>query len=267
MRSLWKGVISFGLVTIPVKLYKATETKEIDFRLLHKECQTPISYRRYCDRCGEFVASDELIRGYEYERGRFVVLGDEDLEQLPLGTVHTIEILDFVPAGSVDPIYFMKSYFVAPGELGSKAYRLLFTVMEEMNRVAVAQVVLRSRENLCLLRTYKKLILLSSMHYAGEIRPAEQVPGVETELPLGDKELSMARTLVESMTTSFEPEKYTNRYREALEELIASRIERREVAVVRPPEEREIIDLVEALRRSVEKVEQGRETKKKRAAR
>ena len=148
MRPIWNGAISFGLVNIPIKLYTATESKEIKFRYLHKECKSPIKYQRYCPVCEEKIENEDLVKGYEYESGHFVVMEDEDFAKIPLESLKAIEIIDFVHLTEIDPIFFMKSYYLAPTELGQKPYHLLFKAMEETGKIAIARVVLRTKENL-----------------------------------------------------------------------------------------------------------------------
>ncbi|MDK2925865.1 MAG: end-binding protein Ku, partial [Bacillota bacterium] len=216
MRSLWRGSVSFGLVNIPVRLYAATEKQDIKFRYLHKECLTPIEYEKRCPTCRREVAGDEIVWGYEYEKGRFVVLNEEDFDRLPLHTTKTIDILDFVALKEVDPAFFERTYFLEPAEGGAKAYQLLRKAMEKTDRVAIAKVTLRSKESLAAVRTREGALVLSTMFYANELRSPQGLNlGAET-VEISDKELELAIRLVEELTTKFTPEKYTSEYRAAL---------------------------------------------------
>lgn len=269
MRAMWKGAISFGLVNIPVKLYTATESKEIKFNYIHEECKTPIKYQRVCPNCNREVANEEIVKGYEYEKGRFVILKDEDFEKLPLESIRAIEILDFADMREVDPIYFMKSYFLAPGEFGLKPYRLLFESMQKAGRIAIAKVVLRSKENLAVLRVFKDCLLLETIFFPEEIRSPEYISELKGEVNLHDNELKMAMSLIDSLTSPFEPEKYHSGYREALMGLIHSKIEGKEIEEPQRPEGEKVIDLMEALKASIKAVKGDKKdtkTKAKQAA-
>jgi len=152
MRPLWKGAVSFGLIYVPVKMYAATEKKDIKFNYLHEKCRTPVQYRKYCPSCQSEVASEEVVRGYEYEKGKFVIMKEEDFDRLPGENTRSVEILDFVNLAEIDPIYYDKAYYLAPGEGGQKVYDLLKKAMGESNKVAVGRVVIRSKEALAVLR-------------------------------------------------------------------------------------------------------------------
>lgn len=253
MRTLWKGVISFGLVTIPVKLYAATESKEIAFHYLHAACRSPIRYQKRCLTCEREVPMAEIVRGYEYEPGQFVLMQEADFAALPRAATHTVDIVDFIHLAEVDPIYYDKSYFLEPGEGGAKAYALLRRAMEETGRVAVARLVLRSRESLAAIRVYAGGILaLETMYYPDEVRSAAAL--APKALPeVRPAELEMARELVTRMSGQFVPERYRSEYRQALRELIEQRIAGQQV--VRTPVAPlggQVVDLMEALRQSVE---------------
>ncbi len=267
MRNIWKGVISFGLVNIPIKLYTATEPKDIKFNFLHRQCKSPIKYEKVCPVCNVEVKNEDLVRGYEYEKGRYVIIEEEDLEKIPLSTLKAIEILDFINLGEVDPIYYVKSYYIAPGDLGVRPYRLLYEAMKQTGRVAIARVVLRQKESLALLRVYENCLVMETIFYPDEIRNPALIPELQAEVNVHENELKMAVTLIENLTAEFRPEKYTNHYRQALMELIQAKITGEEIAV---PEEREVtkvIDLMEALKASIEaaqkeKEEAGEKTKR-----
>ena len=265
MRPIWKGAISFGMVTIPVKLYTATETKDVRFRLLHKADHAPIEERRFCTADGKEVAWDDLVRGFEVSKGEFVVLDPEEIDAAKPESSTTIEIGDFVEAEEIDPVYFEKSYFVEPTEIGAKPFSLLRKALEETDRVAVARVTIRTRERLAVLRAYEDTVVLETMFWPDEIRSTGTLDLPEgSEATVRAKELEMARSLVESLANKFDPESYTDAYRAALEELIRQRMrgEKRNAKRRRP--EPKVIDLMEALKASVEEAKTDRRPKARR---
>lgn len=272
MRSIWKGAISFGMVTIPVKLYSATESKDVRLRMLCKEHEAPIEEKRFCTDGGEELAWEDLARGYEVAKGEFVVLDPEEIDAAKPESSTTIDIGDFVESAEIDPVYFEKSYFLEPTDVGSKAFSLLKRALEETERVALARVTIRTRERLATLRAYEGTLILETMFWPDEIRSTGAL-----DLPEGDeakvraKELDMARSLVESLADRFKPEEYTDSYRVALEELIERKLrgEKRNVKRRRP--EPKVVDLMEALRASVDEAKSARGsarsvTKKRRTA-
>jgi DNA end-binding protein Ku len=252
MRPIWKGAISFGMVTIPVKLYSATEQRDVRFRLLHRDDGAPIEEKRFCTKDGKEVAWDDLVRGYEVSKGEYVILDPEEIEAAKPESSTTIDIGDFVEADEIDPVYFEKSYFLEPAEGGDKAFSLLRAALEETERVAIARVTIRTRERLAVVRAYDGTLVLETMFWPDEIRSTDIL-----DLPTGDegrvrdKELQMARTLVENLADRFRPESYRDEYRSALETLIQqkSRGETRNARRRKP--EPKVIDLMEALRASV----------------
>lgn len=251
MRTMWKGAVSFGLVNIPIKMYTATENKSIKFNYLHSECSTPIRYEKVCPVCNREVRQDEIVRGYEYEKDRYVILDDEDFEHLPLNTLKTIDIMDFVDLEEIDPIFFIKSYYLAPAEYGQKAYRLLFTALQETGKIAIAKVFLRSKETLASLRIHKNSIMMHTMFFPNEIRSVDELPELNQEIDLHENERKMAINLVNNLSASFEPEKYTSDYREALMDLIHAKIKKEEIITPEKPAAPQVIDLMEALKQSV----------------
>lgn len=252
MRNLWNGSISFGLVTIPVKLYAATEKKDVKFNYLHETCKTPIRYQKVCPTCGREVGPEEIVLGYEYEKGRYVVLREEDFQSIPAATAKTVDIVDFVDLAEIDPIYFDKTYFLEPAEGGSKAYALLRRAMKDTGRIAIARVVIRSKESLAAVRAYgENALVLNTMHWPDEIRTTEGLTGIQETPNLDSREVEMAVTLVDNLTAEFRPEKYDNEYRRALFDLIRSKVEGEAVEVVEPREAGKVVDLMDALRASI----------------
>lgn len=263
MRPIWKGAISFGLVNIPIKLYTATESKDIKFRFLHKECKSPINYRRYCPVCDEKVENEDLVKGYEYESGHFVVMEEEDFAKIPLETLKAIEIIDFVDLSEIDPIFFIKSYYLAPTDLGLKPYHLLFKAMQETGKIAIARVVLRSKETLACVRLYENALIMETIYYPDEIRSPQLIPELAQEVKVNAGELKMAKSLIKSLSSKFKPQKYTSHYRGALLELIDAKIKGQEITIPQQPETATVVDLMEALKASVAQVEKTKEKPKK----
>lgn len=259
MRSIWNGAISFGLVTIPVKLYSATEEKDVSFHQVHAADGGRVRMRRFCSVDGEEVPYAEIAKGYELATGEVVVLSDEDMARLPLPSSRTIDVLRFVPLEQVDPIYFNRSYYLEPEAIGVKPYRLLREALERSGRVALVKVALRRRESLATLRVRGPMLVLELMLWPDEIRE----PGfefLEQESELRPQELEMAASLIDAMAGDFEPGDYSDSYREALETLIEAKIEGRELMAPQPTgQEAMVVDLMAALEQSVEAARAGRE--------
>ncbi len=267
MRTLWKGAISFGLVNVPIKMYTATEKKEIKFNYLHQKCGTPIKYERRCPTCGTEVPQEEIVRGYEYQKGQYVVLKDEDFEGIPDERSKTIDIMDFVDLTEIDPIYFEKSYYLEPSQGGEKAYALLKKAMQGTGKIAVARVAIRSKETIVVLRVYQNVLAMATIFYPDEIRSIAGLTGIKTEPKIHENEIQMATSLIQNLSSHFEPAKYTNNYREALMQIIQTKIAGGEVAQAPERETGKIIDLMEALRASIaatEKEEPAKTPKKRR---
>lgn len=251
LRTIWKGAISFGLINIPVKLFPATENKSVKFNYLHKECHSPINYQKICPVCKREVTQEEIVRGFEYEKGRFVILNEEDLDNLPASTTKTVDILDFVDLKEIDPIFFSKPYYLTPGEGGQKAYALLRQAMEQTGKIAIAKVTIRSAENLVCLRIYENSILMETMYFPEEIRSPSLLPELNIDVQLHENEIKMANQLITNLSGTFEPAKYKSDYREALRKLIESKITGEQVEVSRVPEAGNVVDLMEALKASL----------------
>jgi DNA end-binding protein Ku len=262
MRSIWKGSISFGLVSIAVKLYSATEEKDVAFHQVHREDAGRIRYKRICSVCGEEVAYNDIAKGYELPDGDVVVLTDDDLAELPLTTSREIDVLQFVPLEQVDPIYFNKSYYLEPESKATKAYVLLRDTLEESGKVAIVKVALRRREALATLRVREGVLTMETMLWPDEVRKPDF--GFLDEHPeVRRQELAMAASLVDSLSGDFDPTDYTDQYREALDSLIDAKIEGRDL--VPAPDTTEtgvsgkVVDLVAALQASIDAAKRGRE--------
>jgi DNA end-binding protein Ku len=228
MRSMWKGAISFGLVMIPVRLYAATEQKDISFRQVHREDGGRIRFRRFCSIDDEAIPYEDIAKGYELPTGEMVVLTDEDMSDLPLPTTKAIEVLQFAPAEQLDPILFNRSYYVEPETAGARAYVLLRDALEQSGRVAVAQVALRQRESLATLRVRDGVMVLETLLWPDEVRQAD-FPFLEQDIEVKPAELTMASSLIDSMTSEFDPDAFHDNYREALIELVEAKVAGREL--------------------------------------
>jgi DNA end-binding protein Ku len=235
VRSMWKGGISFGLVMIPVRLYAATEQKDIAFRQVHRADGGRIRFRRFCSVCGEEVPYEDVVKGYELSTGEMVVLDDEDLADLPLPTTKSIEVLHFAPAEQLDPILFNRSYFVEPEAAGSRAYVLLRDALEQSGRIAIAQVALRQRESLATLRTRDGVLVLETLLWPDEVREAS-FPFLEQDIEVRPQELTMASSLIDSMTSDFDPDAHHDGYREALIEVVEAKVAGHELTQPSPVE-------------------------------
>jgi len=251
MRSMWKGAISFGLVMIPVKLYAATEQKDIAFRQVHRVDGGRIRFRRVCSIDGEEVPYEDVAKGYELPTGEMVVLTDEDMAELPLPTTRSIEVLHFLPEEQLDPILLNRSYFVEPESAGERAYVLLRDSLERSGKVALAQVALRQRESLATLRSRDGVLVLETLLWPDEIRVPD-FAFLEDDVEVRSQELQMAASLIDSMTVDFDPDEYHDSYREALQDLVDAKIEGREVVQPEGPgEPAELTSLADALKASL----------------
>ncbi|WP_274361854.1 Ku protein [Paenibacillus thermotolerans] len=252
MHTIWKGAISFGLVNIPVKMYAATEDKDISMRMLHKQCGTPISYMRRCPTCETPVENEEIVKGYEYEKGRFVRFEKEELDALAAEASRDIKILDFVNLEEIDPIYFQKTYYLGPGDTGANAYGLLQTALKDTGKIGIARVTIRNKSSLAAIRIVENCICMETIFYPDEIRPAAQVPNLQATANVNDKELTMAKMLIEQLSVPFEPDKYHDEYREELMGAIEKKIAGEEIEVAPEPRKNNVIDLMAALQASLE---------------
>lgn len=259
MHTMFKGAISFGLVSIPIKMFAATEDKDIRFRSIHKKCHTPIKYKKVCPLCNEEVSPDDIVKGFEYEPGKFVIISDEDIEAAKAEvSARAIEIVDFVALSEIDPIYFDKTYYLAPQpEMGDKAYSLLREAMNRSGRIAVARVTMRDKQTLCVLRVYGEALVLETIFYPDEIRPVSEVPSLPKQATVDAKEMDIAEKLIGNLTAAFDPAKYTDAYRESLRRVIDAKIAGRQVVTQPGAPETNVIDLMEALRKSVEQTEKA----------
>jgi DNA end-binding protein Ku len=260
-RAMWKGAIQFGLVTIPVKLYLATESKGISFNMLHKDDLSRIQMKIFCPVEDEVIPRSETVKGYEYAPDKYVVVTDEDLERVPLKTVRSIEIEQFTKAERDDAaIRFVKSaYYLEPDKVGRKAFHLLKSVLEDEGLTAICKVVIKDREALAALDPFGKTMLMTTLHWPDEIRSLSELDLGDEDYDFKPAELKMASQLVEAMTGEFDPSRYKDEYREALEEVIQAKVEGKETVEVEEPEETgRLIDLMAALEASVNAAREAR---------
>ena len=269
MHTMWKGTISFGLVSIPVKMHAATENKDVKLRQLHKECQSPIKYEKVCPVCDVELKNEDIVKAYEYTKNKFVVLDDEDLENLRKEQEDkAVEIIDFVSLEDIDPIYFEKSYYLSPNEGGGKAYGLLRSALEDTGKIGIAKIIIRQKEQLAVIRVYKNTIVVETIHYPDEVRNVADVPNVPEEVKIVKKELDVAKMLIEQLTTSFDPEKYQDDYRTALLELIEEKKNNAETTTANDkPLPDNVTNLMDALQASLDraKKDKPKQTKRKTA--
>jgi DNA end-binding protein Ku len=248
-RSIWSGTISFGLVSVPVQMVSATESKELRFHFLDKRDLAPIGYEKVRRDTGEHVENEDIVRGFEVDKGRYVPLEEEDLDRLDIELTKTIEICEFVDLDEIDPVYFRKAYYLLPQEGGEKPYRLLVRALEETGKVGIAKIVIRNKQHLAALRPYQGVLLLETMYYADEVRQPEQVDG---KVDLRKPEVEMAKSLVENLSSEFDPTKYDDKYRNELLELLRAKAEGAPLPEPEGEHEGEVVDLMAALRESVE---------------
>ncbi len=252
MRAIWKGSISFGLVYIPVAVFPATREEKLSFRQLRGKDLSPIKYKKVAEADLQEVKADEIVKGYEYERGNFVVLKEEDFEKVRIESTHSIDITDFVEIGQVDAKFFYKPYFLEPQKGGEKAYALLHKALNGTGKIGIAKVVISNREHLASVKPDGLFLVLELMHFASEIlSPSELTNG--SQVAINDKELKMAQTLIEGMTVPWEPEKYRDEYRDAVLEMIEQKANKREVAApaVAATRATNVVDLVKVLQESL----------------
>ena len=263
-RSIWRGSITFGLITIPVKVYTAVgrEAKDkIDLHLLHEKDGERIHYSRSCEKGHKDLDWDEIVKGYEYSKGKWVEITDEDLETLELPSLKTIDVESFVPYEQIDPMYFDKTYYVIPDEQSVKAYRLMSEALADEDLVGIAKVAMREREHLCALRISDDVMVMETMHWPEEVRDAK-FDELRKRPKVQDKERKMARQLIKQLSDDFDPSRFKDEYHKAMKRLIERKIEGEDIVVPETPEEPEsVIDLMEALKASVVAAKRGEKPK------
>lgn len=269
MHTMWKGTISFGLVNIPVKMHAATENKDVKLRQLHKECKSPVKYEKVCPVCDREVKNEEIVKAYEYAKNKFVVLDEDDLKALQKEQEDkAVEIVDFVKLEEIDPIYFEKSYYLSPNEGGSKAYGLLRNALEDTGKIGIAKMIIRSKEQLAVIRVYQNTLVVETIHYPDEVRSVQDVPNVPEKVATAKKELDTAKMLIDQLTTEFDPEKYKDEYRTALLELIEEKKNKDQTATAKDkPAPDAASNLMDALQASLDRAKKDKPKPKQPAKR
>jgi len=265
MKSIWNGAITFGLITIPVGLYSAIDERDFHFNQLHSKDNSRIRYKKVCSLCGDEVPSDEIVKGYEFEKGNYVVFTEEEMQRLPADSIKAIDVVAFVPLDEIDPVYFQKAYYLAPEPSGIKAYKLLEKAMSEAGRVGIAKITLREKEHLATLRVHDGVFILETMHWPDEIRKPE-FEELAKNPEIRDQEMAMAKSLIENLSAGFDPTMFTDVYRQRLEEAVQAKVDGHEVAIPLTKEPTQVLDLMEALKASVEATKQKAEHKKAKSA-
>lgn len=251
-RSIWKGAISFGLVTIPVALYTATESKTPKFKMLRGSDHSPIKYKRVAESDGEEVIWDDIVRGYEVEKGKYVVFTDEELEAATAADgSRLVDVVQFVDESEIDPIYYKSSYYLAPERTGVKAYRILLEALKDKGRVGLAKVAIRDKQQLATLRAKDGILVMETMYWPDEIRQPE-FEELDQEVDLRKEEVKMAQMLIDGLTAEFDPEAFRDSTREAIETAAQKKVEGQEIVAPEAPEPTKVVDLLEALKASVE---------------
>ena len=254
-RAIWKGSISFGLVNIPIALYPATRREELKFRLLRKSDLSPVNYKRVAEKDGKEVVWDQIVKGYEYEKGKYVVLKDEDFQRVDLEATQTVDIKDFVDQEEIDPMFFYKPYYLEPQKGGDKAYALLRDSLKDTNKVGVAKVVIKTRQYLAGVKPEDGVLVLELMHFADELADPEKLH-LPKKMEVGKREMNMAKSLIDSMASKWEPDKYKDDYREALMDVIEEKVEAGgkeiEEKPRKAPKPTKVIDLVSVLQKSLD---------------
>jgi DNA end-binding protein Ku len=253
MRTIWNGSLNFGLVNIPIGLAVAQQRKDTAFRTLHRECGTPIKQKRYCPFHERDVEAEELVKGWEFAKGQFVMVEDEDLESVAVQRSQSIDILRFVPVSEVDPIYFDRTYYLAPASAAAqkRPYVLLLRAMQEAEMAAVGKFVLWGKENLCLIRALGETLALETLFFAEDIRSRAEIDEAVEDVDVKEPELAMARQLVDSLVGEFDPEDYENEYRNDLRAMLEAKLEGKEITRPEPVPQAPVVDLMDALKQSV----------------
>lgn len=266
MRAIWKGSISFGLVNIPIALYPATRREDLKFRLLREGDLSPVNYKRVAEKDGKEVPWEKIVKGYEYEKGKFIVLSEKDFQRVDLEATQTVDIQDFVDVEDIDPMYFYKPYYLEPQKGGDKAYALLRETLEKTKKVGIAKVIIKTRQYLAGVKPLKHVLVLELMHFAEELADGEKMNVPKNSFEPGKREIEMATALVESMTSEWDPKKYKDDYRDALLEVIEEKVESGGEEIEEKPKAKKssskVIDLVAVLQQSLAETE-GKGKKKR----
>jgi DNA end-binding protein Ku len=268
MRTIWNGSINFGLVNIPVGLAVAQQRKDVAFRTLHRECGTPIKQKRFCPFHERDVEADELVKGWEFTKGQFVLVEESDLEAVALQRSQSVDIVRFVKVDEVDPIYFDRTYYLVPAEANAqrRPYVLLLRAMQEAGMGAMGKFVLWGKENLCLIRSLGDSLALETLYYSEDIRPRKEIDELVSETDVQEAELGMARELVENLVGEYDPDDYANEYRNELRAMLEAKLAGEEIALPEPVTVAPVIDLMDALKQSVAQASKDKAPPKRKKA-
>ena len=247
--TVWKGHLTFGLISMPVRMFAAARGERISFNQLHKECHSRLKQPLFCPVCNRNVERSEIVKGYEYEKDQYVLFSEEEMDKIEPASAKVMEILEFVKLSEMDPLYFDSSYYISPEDAGVKAYQLLMKAMEESGYGAIAKLTMHQREHIVIVRPGTRGMTLHTMFYSNEIRAAESVPTDKVELK--DQEKKLAQQLIESLAAPFDPQKYRDEYQENLKAMIAAKLKGQQVTEVAQPHLGPVIDLMEALKKSL----------------
>jgi DNA end-binding protein Ku len=251
-KAIWTGVITFGMVSIPIRMFTATENKDISFNQLHATCKSRVREQRVCPTCDKKLETEEIEKGYAYGKDQYVVITKEDLDQIPLPSKGAIEISAFVKLDQIDPVQYEKSYYIEPDEVAKKPFTLFMRAMQEKGMVAIAKVSIRNKERLCSLRAMEGTLVMSTLLYPDEVRIERNKP--LPDVALSDKELTMASSLIDLMAEDFDPSKYKDEYRESLMQVIEAKLEGKQLITVQAPPQSNVLELMDALRVSMETI-------------
>ncbi|HEX6947286.1 MAG TPA: Ku protein [Acidimicrobiia bacterium] len=260
-RAIWKGAINFGLVTIPVGMYTATESKTPKFKQLRKDDHSPIRYKRVAETDGEEVAWEDIVRGYEFEKDRYVVFTDEELANATPEGSRLVDVVQFVDESEIDPMFYKSSYYLVPEKTGAKAYKILADALKEKGRVGLAKVSIREKQHMATVRVKDGVIVMETMYWPDEIRAAE-FEELEADVEVRKEEVDMAAMIIDNLTKEFDPSEWVDRTREAVEELAAKKVAGEEIVEPESPEPTKVVDLLEALKASVEATKEQKKEKK-----
>jgi DNA end-binding protein Ku len=247
--TVWKGHLTFGLISIPMRMFAAARGERISFNQLHKDCHSRLKQPLFCPQCNRQVQRSEIVKGYEYEKDQYVLFSEEELDKIEPPSARVMEILEFVKLSEMDPLYFDSSYYLSPEDAGLKAYHLLMKAMEESGHAAIAKLTMHQREHIVIIRPGTNGLTLHTMFYSNEIRAAEALPTDKVELK--EQEKNLARQLIQSLAVSWEPQKFRDEYHENLRAMIDAKLKGKEVTEITQPHMAPVIDLMEALKKSL----------------
>lgn len=257
MHTLWKGALSFGLVHLPVKMHAATEDKDISMKQIHRACGSPISSLKFCKQCNNETGTEDLVKGYEHQKGQYILFEKDELEGLLPESIKEIKIMDFVNIDEIDPIYFQKTYYLSPDSSSDRGYTLLMEALKTTSKIGICKISIRAKSSLGAIRVVNNCLVLETLYYSDEIRPIQNVPNVQTDPVVDPRELVMAQSIVQQLSVTFEPTKYQDDYRNQLNDVINKKIQGDEIqyAVIEP--KNNVLDLMSALQASLEALQQS----------